>query len=425
MSSYTSPKVIHISTSDRLGGAAIAAKRLNDTFNENNIDSILLTRDCTTSSERILDINTKYGNFKKFYLKLASSGFNLLSKTIIKPIRGTFSLPYGFYRISKLKELRVADIIYIHWCNQSFISISEIERILKIGKPTFLVLHDMWYLTGGCHHSLDCGGLKNTCSKCPAIGRNSFSWLAKKQLKLKKRLANYNNLTIVSPSLWMEKNVSDLSIFRNNRHLVILNPLPTEIFKTFDKITSRNILGLPVDKKLVMFLADGGTSNPYKGWQYLKKALMLLDNKNIELVVVGNEVSEADREEIGMKIHSFGKINDEIILPLFYSAVDLFVSSSLADNAPQVVVEAQSCGCPVVAFKVGGVPDMMLPSQIGNLVQSKNSRALADKITMFLCEEQKIEDRNRMHLEIEKIFGTSSVIKKHKQLWKQTGLKFQ
>ena len=175
-----------------------------------------------------------------------------------------------------------------------------------------------------------------------------------------------------------------------------------------------------------MFLADGGTSNPYKGWQYLKDSLKLLNqSKNIELVVVGNEVSEIDITEIGMKIHSFGKVTDEITLPIFYSAVDIFVTSSLADNAPQVVVEAQSCGCPVIGFRVGGIPDMMLPSQIENLVQPKNARALADKIMMVLGEERTIDERDNMHLEIEKVFGPSSVITKHKQLWEQFTPKFQ
>lgn len=426
MLSYTNVKVIHVSTSDRLGGAAIAAKRLNDVFNEYNIDSKLLIRDRTLDSNKILDINAQYGNFKKLGLHLISSGFNVLVQKMLRPIRGTFSLSYGFYRISELDELKTSDIVYIHWCNQSFISIKEIERILKIGKPTIIVLHDMWYLTGGCHHSLGCEGLKNCCYKCPAIGRKSFSWMAKIQLKLKKRLSQYNNLSIVSPSFWMDRNISDLSIYKNNRHLVIPNVLPIETFKPLDKKISRSILDLPRDKKLVMFLADGGTSNPYKGWQYLKDSLKLLNqSKNIELVVVGNEVSEIDITEIGMKIHSFGKVTDEITLPIFYSAVDIFVTSSLADNAPQVVVEAQSCGCPVIGFRVGGIPDMMLPSQIENLVQPKNARALADKIMMVLGEERTIDERDNMHLEIEKVFGPSSVITKHKQLWEQFTPKFQ
>ncbi|WP_445153242.1 glycosyltransferase [Aeromonas hydrophila] len=54
-----------------------------------------------------------------------------------------------------------------------------------------------------------------------------------------------------------------------------------------------------------------------------------------------------------------GRLHDDISLCLLYNAADLFVAPSLQDNLPNTLVESLSCGTPCVAFKIGGMIDLI------------------------------------------------------------------
>ena len=70
-----------------------------------------------------------------------------------------------------------------------------------------------------------------------------------------------------------------------------------------------------------------------------------------------------------------------------YGAADLFVCPSLQDNLPLTVVEAMSCGTPVVGFDVGGIPDMVRPDVTGSLVPPGNVAALGAAIAKLLEDD--------------------------------------
>jgi glycosyltransferase involved in cell wall biosynthesis len=62
---------------------------------------------------------------------------------------------------------------------------------------------------------------------------------------------------------------------------------------------------------------------------------------------------------------------------LAYSAADVFVHPSRADNLPSTVMESIACGTPVVSFNVGGTPEMVRPGETGWLANEANASALA------------------------------------------------
>jgi glycosyltransferase involved in cell wall biosynthesis len=73
---------------------------------------------------------------------------------------------------------------------------------------------------------------------------------------------------------------------------------------------------------------------------------------------------------------------------LIYSAADLAVLPSLADNQPLVALEAMSCGTPVVAFAVGGVPELVRDFESGVCVPERNARQLAAAIVRLLDDRE-------------------------------------
>jgi glycosyltransferase involved in cell wall biosynthesis len=63
-----------------------------------------------------------------------------------------------------------------------------------------------------------------------------------------------------------------------------------------------------------------------------------------------------------------------------YSAADVFVLPSHAENMPQTVVESLACGTPVVAFDVGGVPEIVRPGETGLLARLRDVEHLAEQL---------------------------------------------
>ncbi|WP_373544557.1 glycosyltransferase, partial [Chamaesiphon sp.] len=91
--------------------------------------------------------------------------------------------------------------------------------------------------------------------------------------------------------------------------------------------------------------------------------------------------------ELGFPIRYMGHLHDEISLALLYSAVDVFVAPSRQDNLPNTVVEAIACGTPTVAFKIGGMPDLIQHQVSGYLALPDDVKDLARGIEWVLEQQ--------------------------------------
>jgi glycosyltransferase involved in cell wall biosynthesis len=78
---------------------------------------------------------------------------------------------------------------------------------------------------------------------------------------------------------------------------------------------------------------------------------------------------------------------DDHLLSLIYSAADLFVTPSLEDNLPNVVMESIACGTPVVAFAAGGIPEMVRAGQTGEVAPLGDVRAMRTAVEYLLNED--------------------------------------
>ena len=98
---------------------------------------------------------------------------------------------------------------------------------------------------------------------------------------------------------------------------------------------------------------------------------------------------------IEKKVHFIGWVNHDD-LPDFYRDADIFVLPSIIDlkgeteTLGMVLVEAMSCGLPVIGSKVGGIPDVVTPD-VGLLAEPGNSTDLADKLLELLADKDKRE----------------------------------
>lgn len=194
---------------------------------------------------------------------------------------------------------------------------------------------------------------------------------------------------VLSVSEDLKLHIVNLGI-NENKVIVVPNGVDTEKFKPLGKENARNLLNLPVDKNIVLFV---GALRSIKGVDYLIEAAKSFVNKNTELYMVGRDdglKKNLVKMTYELKITDFvkfiGPVNHEDI-PLWISASDILVLPSLSEGRPNVVLEALACEVPVVATDVGGIPELMINGETGYLVPSKNSLELSQKVNKLLENE--------------------------------------
>ncbi|NES73833.1 MAG: glycosyltransferase, partial [Okeania sp. SIO2D1] len=268
------------------------------------------------------------------------------------------------------------------------------ETLAKLQRPIIWTLHDMWAFTGGCLYTQDCEGYLNSCGKCPQLNSNNSWDLSRWVWQRKKRAWKNLDLTIVTPSSWLADCARSSSLFKDLRIEFILNGIDTQVYKPFAKDLARKILNLPLNKHLILFGSLKATSDPRKGFPLLKKALQELTKSetsdNLELIVLGASQPESD-SQLELKTHYLGTLRDDLSLALVYSAADVFVLPSVQDNLPNTILEAIACGTPCVAFKIGGMPDMIDHQKDGYLVQPYQTEDLAKGISWLLGDEERYQ----------------------------------
>lgn len=259
----------------------------------------------------------------------------------------------------------------------------------------------MWPFTGGCHYAGTCLEFNEKCGYCPFLKRPAKNDISTKVFNMKKQIYSKVNLTVVSCSHWLCTLTKGSTLFRNTPAFTIPNPIDTNFYNLLNKEQCRMDLGLPTDKKLILFGAAKIT-DVRKGFRYLEEALQILkDNfpafsNEIELIVFG-KLNNSSKKRFAFKTHNLKFISNPKTLVKLYNAADTFVLPSLQDNLPNTVVESMSCGTPVVGFRIGGVPEMIEHMKTGYLAEVKNSLSLANGIYNMLLsggDEQRQMVRN-------------------------------
>lgn len=367
-------KVLHINTSSTKGGAAIAAYRLHLEMRKRGIDSTFFSfEELRTSNYISVSLLSRYLIFPVIKIK------NILfrKKFLDSKKKGLFSnLNYGLH-LNLKKVISDYDVIYIHWINGGFLSLHSLESILASGKKIFWFMHDMFPITGGCHHSFECTGYQKLCGNCSYLKKQSKYDFSYRQINRKLKLLNkFNNVSFIAPSKWLYNVTSLSTIAKTHKVLCIPNVLDENIFKKLDKNSCRLLFNIPQDYKIILFGADSALTNPYKGFSYFIDALKNLSNacnEKIMVVIFGAEKVISIEKDIPYETLFLGSLRDNYTLAALYNSADVFCIPSLAENYANTILEALHCETPVVGFNIGGIPDLV-SNKTGYLAEYKNSQ---------------------------------------------------
>lgn len=364
-------KIVHVNTCDYGGGAAIAALRHTEAMRDAGLDACMLVLEKKSNKDYIYIYKPSLiSQLKRFLCRIISS----ISFKLARPLY-VWNTSFTGYNIIENEKIANADIIYLH-CVTNFVSYGDIANLLKNKKKIVLFLHDMEFITAGCHYSFNCDKYMERCQECCFL--QGVKFISKLSLNYKIRtLQHFNELYVASPSKWLMQCSKGSSLFAGKNNLVVRNVVDTNVFKANDKIEARASIGLNPKKQYILFVACD-INSPYKGWKYLKEAFSKIEDDNTEAIVIGRYCNEIDDLEI--KVNHFGFVQDDLLKVKIYSAATMLVIPSTAENFPNVVLESMACGTPVVGFRTGGIAEQIRHKYNGFLVNNYSSDGLYEGI---------------------------------------------
>lgn len=375
-------RVLIVNTSERTGGAAVAANRLMKALNNNGAKAKMLVRDKETDALTVVSLPHS-----------PRLRWHFLWERLVIFYRLHFSRQHLFEidianagsDITKLPEFKEADVIHLHWINQGMLSLKGIRKILQSGKPVVWTMHDIWPATALCHVTLGCERFTTQCQHCRLLpdggSSNDFSatiW------QRKQRMLADGSIYFVACSRWLASEAKRSALLKGQKITSIPNPIDTHIYKIGDKQEARKRLGLPLDKKLILF-ASQRVTNANKGMDYLIEACRQLQLADVAVVILGGHAEEVV-SQLPLEAYPLGYVNEESRIVDVYQAVDVFVLPSLSENLPNTIMEAMACGVPCVGFKVGGIPEEIDHRQNGYVAEYRHAEDLAQGIRWILSE---------------------------------------
>lgn len=381
-------RVLIVNTSERAGGAAVAAWRLTEALNNNGVKAKMLVGDKQTDSITVAALPGRRRRRWCFLWErlviFAHMGFS--RKHLFEA-----DIANAGTDITRTREFREADVIHLHWINQGMLSTSGIRRILDSGKPVVWTMHDMWPATAICHLTLGCKAFKTGCARCRLLpGHGGDGDLAAKTWSRKAAMLRGRHISYVTCSQWLGGEARDSALLKGQTVTTIPNPIDTGLFRPADRSAARRAAGLPEGKRIILFVAQKAT-NRYKGMDYLAEACRMMAEQypgmkdDTAVAVIGGHADDV-MQGIPFEAFPLGYISDERTMAAIYNAADVFVLPSLSENLPNTIMEAMACGVPCVGFRVGGIPEMIDHRQNGYVADLASAEDLARGLRWVLHE---------------------------------------
>jgi glycosyltransferase involved in cell wall biosynthesis len=318
--------------------------------------------------------------------------------------------------ILETDAFKQADVVHCHNLHGRFFNLETLQK-MSVLKPVVWTLHDEWALTPHCAYTMEGTEIRNGLYVCPSIDiQPRLLWdNTKRLIQWKNTLYNNAKLTVVTPSLWLKAR-AEQSTLKSQHNVHIPNGIDTSVFIQSDKATAREKLHLPQDKKIILFLATAGKANTWKGWTHVEKVIEANnDDASVLFLNVGNLVKEDAEANIEYRM----QVSSPEELALYYSAADILLFTSIAENFPLVILEAMSCGLPIVSFDVGGVKEAVEHMQHGYIAPYTDTNALQEGVAWALnMSSQERDDLSKASTaKVRQFYSTEHMTTAYKKLY--------
>jgi len=382
-------RIAVLSTLPASFGAGAAAWRLNRALTDFGHDSSFIILESPGNPSNIPLLN----NVEDFCLPTLLSHWSALTspEALLANAAELFSDTMVASQISFPfpKAISEAEVVHFHWVAGMLFSPFLLQVIA--GKKIVWTLHDTNAFTGGCHYYAGpCRKFQLQCNYCPLLKNPGPDDASACAFSLKERVYPLLNPFMVTPSAWLGEDVKASTLLGSYPVTTIPNPLDMKKFRSpKNRPALRRKLGLPEDAFVIMSgCADLG--NVRKNTKALFEALALLSERYPALPIAVLLYGHGQLPELAFPVRHFGYVNNEVDIAELYGAADIFVHTSLQDNLPLSLCEAQACGTPTLCFTVGGCPETMLLGKTGFLVNETTSQAMAEKLSAIITDRSSL-----------------------------------
>lgn len=192
-------------------------------------------------------------------------------------------------------------------------------------------------------------------------------------------------VTITAPSQWL----ADLSKKNTGQECDFLpNPIDLKIFSPGDRVAARRRWGLPEEGLVILAGADS-LVDPRKGFDLLREAWRSARRHGVTLALFGRHGENRPGERY------LGNLTTDEEMVAAYRAADLYVHPARMENAPCTIQESLACGTPVLAFAVGGIPEMVISGKTGFLALQVGAACLQEALDNALSDGNRLSNMRK------------------------------
>ena len=369
----STPRVLHLSTYNAHGGAARAALAIHSSLQAVGVDSRMRIAQADSLKFKLAkEADRRIWGLQK-------------SDTL------TWRSPARFGSMTA-KEINnsAADIVHLHWVTDGFLTI---ETLGKIKKPIVWSLCDAWAFSGAEHYATNVSRTRSQQGYQKSNRHPNDSGFDVDRWTWNRKTSNWQEpMQLLPASGWLTHATKESALMGGWPITQIPHIVDTNVFAP--QLQKNN--EIPV----LLFLASAGIHDQRKGWDLLEQSLndpALV--ANVHVVVVGPQPTEVEQRKIEENSqHQFtfhGEARGDQELIDLYAQADITVVPSREDNMPIAAMESQSCGTPVVAFRIGGLPDIVDPLTSGYLAEPENTHELALGLEQVI--QRGLRDSTRTH----------------------------
>lgn len=411
----TVTRIALINHSDSRGGASVVTLRLARALAQAGVDTTMLVSHKATDDALVRRVAAPWRSKLSFLHETAhiAAGVGLDRDTVFKLSSGRAGLP-----LHRRPEVRGADAVLLNWVNQGMLSIDGIERLSRVCGQLIWTMHDMWCMTGACHHAGNCTAYTASCGNCPMIhdGRTERD-LSRRTWLAKERLYRIPNLQFVAVSHWLADKAAESGLLGGKRVSVIPNAFPVDAFAG-PAAYSRAELGLPADVPLIA-MGAARLDDPIKNLPGAIQALNLLADRGVEAhaVLFGSIRQPELLEQLRLPHTALGPVSGTDRLQAIYAHADAVLSSSHYETLPGTLIEGQAAGALPVSYDRGGQADIIDHLRTGYLAPYGDSEALAQGLA-WAIDPHRAADRVAAASSVADKFSAPAVARRYLELIK-------
>lgn len=383
-------KIIHLNTYDT-GGAAGAMLKLHKGFLSVGYESRVLVMKKSANHLHVNELRLPF--ILKWY-------YRIRQELIIRVLKKKTVEKYNFFNAGEhitipakyiIQSLPFKpDIIMLHWVTGFVTSVTIQQLYLNLQIPFVWRFNDLNAFTGGCHYAYSCTNYFTACGKCPALINPGTYDLSYQNLQTRLRLLAELPLTFISSTSVIDEEVRNSALGKKLAVKKIFISGDANIFKPAkNKSILRKKYGLDPDA-FIFFFGCQHILDPRKGFVELVQSFKQLNEilsqetrQKIQLAYA-SKYSEVSADVFPFRGVQLPFAESEEQLAEFYQLADVYISPSIEDAGPMMLLEALLCGTPAIAYNIGLARDLLETGKNGYRVELSDGNGFAKAMLQLL-----------------------------------------